>query len=157
MHSRIFQVSKNPIHKIDYIEESNYYDHWFTNEIADYVDGGTDRDDDIQWLDSCAKGYEVAVDDNGYYFVVNNKEQYFAEAFNRFKEALVEIGEPTIEDFIKGIDLWKLKDANEDKFGFYVDYDGFDYGSELLTFDRFMRMCELGTKYYIGGTIDYHW
>ena len=44
-----------------------------------------------------------------------------------------------------------LKNANENKFGFYVDADG-----ELMTFDTFIRKCVTNEKYYIGGTVDYH-
>lgn len=48
MHSRIYQISKTPIDRDDYIEESKYYDHWFLNSVADYVDDDTNRDDDIE-------------------------------------------------------------------------------------------------------------
>ena len=48
MHSRIFQVSMEPIEKDDYILERDYWDHWFTREIADYVNGSTNRNDDIR-------------------------------------------------------------------------------------------------------------
>lgn len=34
MHSRIFQVSMEPIKETDYICEADYYDHWFTNKIG---------------------------------------------------------------------------------------------------------------------------
>jgi hypothetical protein len=46
-----------------------------------------------------------------------------------------------------------LKAAYDDEFGFYVDGD--DTGME--TFDSFMRYNENNTKFYIGGTMDYHW
>ena len=67
MHSRIYQISKTPIDRDDYIEESNYYDHWFTSSIADYVSGDTNRDDDIEWLQNCYvnKGLSFGQDKNG--------------------------------------------------------------------------------------------
>ena len=154
MHSRIFQVSLNPINKEDYIEESNYYDHWFTNEIADYVDGDTDRDADIEWLKNAPDGsMTFENDENGEYFIVNSRAAYFQKAFETFKTALDKIKDVTIDDFAEGINgMWALKNAYEDKFGFYVDADG-----ELMTMDSFVRRCAVGEKYYIGGTMDYHW
>lgn len=154
MHSRIFQVSLNSIKKEDYIDESNYWDHWFLNEVADYVSEDCNKDEDIQWLKDCCEhhGLEFGADDNGEYFIVKSKSEYFQSNFNRFKEALDKIKDCTLDDFAKGFhEMWMLKDAYEEKFGFYVDADG-----ELLSFDRFVRLCATGEKYYIGGTLDYH-
>lgn len=158
MHSRIFQVKTKPIDGQDYIRESDYYDHWFTHQIADYVNEDTDRDYDIKWLSECAKGYEVGEDDNGEYLIVNSKEEYFASAYARFNHLLAQIGKPTMADFIdvNGIDMWRVNNAYEDKFGFYIDNYDCQYGSELMTLDAFIRRCDVGVKYYIGNTIDYH-
>lgn len=152
MHSRIFQVSLEPIDKSNYITESDYWDHWFTHEIADYVNADCDRDEDVKWLSDCAKGYAVGSDDNGEYFIVTSKTEYFGQAFERFKSTLDRIKDCTIEDFVQGFyEMWMLKDAYENRFSFYVDADG-----ELLNFDKFIRLCVTGEKYYIGGIIDYH-
>jgi hypothetical protein len=153
MHSRIFQISFDPIEKKEYIVESNYWDHWFVREIADYVNGNTDRDDDIKWLEDCCDGFVFGKDDDGEYFIVENKEEYFKEKFERFMQTLDKIKNYTLKDFTNGFfEMWTLKDAYEDKFGFYVDADG-----ELMNLDDFVRGCAKGEKYYIGGTIDYHW
>jgi hypothetical protein len=142
-----------PIPKADYIGESDYYDHWFTNEIADYVDEYTDRSNDIEWLKNHAKGFVFGVDDNGEYFVVKDKGEYFERNFNKFMEVINNIKDITIEDFTKGIsNMWTLKNAYEDEFGFYVNADG-----ETMTLDSFVRGCAMDAKYYIGATIDYHW
>lgn len=152
MHSRIFQVSMEPIEKDDYILESDYWDHWFTREIADYVNGSTNRNDDIRWLMMCCDGFTFDNDDKGEYFIVEDKEIYFKEKFERFMQTIDKIKDYTLEDFSKGFfEMWGLKDAYEDKYGFYIDADG-----ELITLDRFIRACALNAKYYIGGTIDYH-
>ena len=158
MHSRIFQVSPSPIDKGEYICDSDYYEHWFTHQIADYVNDDCNREDDIKWLSECSKGYTVDKDANGYYIIVNSKVEYFTNAFREFTEALEKIGTPTIGQFISknGIDLWYLKNAYEDKYSFYVEYCDYGYGNELITFDQFVRICDIGCKYYIGGTIDYH-
>ena len=157
MHSRIFQISKTPIDRRDYIEEDNYYDHWFTNLVADYVDGNTDRDDDINWLKNCyeEKGLSFGADDNGEYFIIEDKAKYFAVNFEEFKKSLQELSESTFEDFISGecgYALYRLKNSYSDKFGFYVECES--CGCE--TFDGFMRHATVGDKYYIGATIDYH-
>lgn len=158
MHSRIYQISKTPIDKCDYIEEDNYYDHWFTNSIADYVNGSTDRDDDIKWLKDCyeKKGLLFGEDENGEYLIVEDKSKYFAVNFEAFQKALKELSESTFDDFMSGecgIALYRLKEAYNDKFGFYVECES--CGCE--TFDGFMRYAEVGVKYYIGATIDYHY
>lgn len=151
MHSRIFQVSLEPIEKEDYIEESTYWDHWFVGEIADYV-VDSDRNEDIDWLKDCCNGLTFGTDDNGKYFIVRNKEEYFKKKFKRFKNAVDTIKSCTLEEFTKEIfAVWELKNAYEERFGFYVDADG-----ELLNFDNFIRLCIVNEKYYIGGTLDYH-
>lgn len=157
MHSRIFQISKQPIDKIDYIEESNYHDHWFTNQIADYVDGCTDRESDIGWLKSCYnnQGLSFGADDNGEYFIVEDKNRYFEPKFERFQKTLQELSAATLEDFVSdksGLQMYSLKEAYDDKFGFYVDSEE----TFLVSFDEFVRCSEAGIKYYIGATIDYH-
>ena len=158
MHSRIFQIGKNPIDKIDYIEESHYYDHWFTHSVADYVNGDTDRADDIQWLKDCYenRGLSLGADADGEYFIITDKAKYFAGRFEKFKKTINELAEIALDDFADGkcsAQIYTLKAAYDDEFGFYVDGD--DTGME--TFDSFIRYNENNTKFYIGGTIDYHW
>jgi hypothetical protein len=141
-----------PIPKEDYISEVEYYDHWFTNEIADYVNGNTDRAYDIEWLQGHSDAFIFGADEGGEYFIVKNKEEYFKPHFKRFMEALNKIKDYTLEDFTEGFfEMWTLKDAYEDKFGFYVNADG-----ETISLDSFVRRCATGEKYYIGATIDYH-
>lgn len=157
MHSRIYQISTKPIHKDDYIEESNYYDHWFLNSVADYVDEDTDRAEDIEWLKDCceARGISFGKDKGGEYLIVEDKSKYFAQKFERFQRTLSELLPITLDEFISaacGMQMYNLKDAYDEKFGFYVDGDEFS----LDTFDTFIRYAEVGTKYYIGATIDYH-
>ena len=158
MHSRIYQISKTPINKEDYIEESNYYDHWFTSSVADYVNGDTNRESDIQWLKACYnnKGLSFGVDDGGEYFIVEDKSKYFAERFERFKNTLKELSSITLDDFANGtcgVKIYNLKFEYDDELGFYIDSE--DTGLE--TFDAFIRYVDNRTKYYIGATIDYHW
>ena len=159
MHSRIFQLSETPIDEADFIEESYYFDHWFTREIADYVNGDTNRDDDINWLKSFANGVEFGCDGDGEFLIVNSKEDYFASSFETFKQCLDKVNQKcNIEDFVKGVgEMWSLKNAHEDRFGFYVDvcYEAGCVG-DMMSFDEFVRGANVGIKYYIGNTIDYH-
>ena len=153
MHSRIFQVSLSPIEKDCYICESDYWDHWFTNSVADYVNENCEREYDIQWLKDCySNAITFSQDHNGDYFIVNSKTKYFERAFERFKFALNKLQDITIDDFTQDIfEVWQLKNAYEERYGFYADLNG-----ELMTFDSFIRFCTTEKKYYIGGTIDYH-
>ena len=157
MHGRIFQISKEPIEKDDYIEESNYYDHWFTNSIADYVDGDTDREDDIQWLKDCYadSGLSFEIDDGGEYFIIEDKVKYFAKRFDVFQKTLKELQDITLDDFASGkcgMYMYTLKSTYDDEFGFYIDSED----TSLETFDSFIRHSDNGAKFYIGATIDYH-
>ena len=43
-------------------------------------------------------------------------------------------------------------EAYDDKYGFYVDFDGY-----VQTLDHFIRENGDGGKYYIGATLDYHY
>lgn len=152
MHSRIFQVSDAPFEREDYITECDYYDHWFTREIADYVNDDCNREDDIAWLKESVKGFEFGKDDSGEYFIVTDKVKYFEEAFYRFKDAIDKIKDCTIDEFVNGIyGMWDLKDSYDDKYGFYIDNDG-----DMESLDGFIRGCFADKKYYIGGTVDYH-
>ena len=157
MHSRIYQISKTPIDRDDFIEEDKYYDHWFTNKVADYVDGDTERDSDIEWLKDCYgnKGLSFGQDDNGEYFVVEDKAKYFEANFEEFQQELKELLEKTFDDFMgRRVSLYRLESLYDDEFGFYIDDNGEYCG--LTTFDDFMRCVTVDTKYYIGATIDYH-
>ena len=159
MHSRIYQISKAPIDRDDYIGEDKYYDHWFLNSIADYVNEDTNRDDDIEWIQDCYgnKGLSFGQDDNGEYFIIEDRTKYFEAKFEEFKKELEELSKKTLDDFMdrSNMSLFRLKDSYDDEFGFYIDDNGEYQG--LATFDEFMRCTTVGTKYYIGATIDYHW
>ena len=156
MHSRIYQISTKPIHKDDYISEDKYYDHWFLNSVADYVNDDTDRAEDIQWFKDCYEKYGISfgVDDSGEYFIIEDKLKYFEANFKRFKEVFNELSSMTLEEFADGkcsMSMYQLKEAYEERFGFYVDGD--EIG--MSTLDEFVRYAN-ETKWYIGATIDYH-
>lgn len=157
MHSRIFQISKQPIGESDYIEESRYWDHWFTNSHADYVSDETNRAGDIEWLRSCYSNRELAfgIDDGGEYFTIEDKTKYFAPKFEEFQKIIKQLTDSTLDNFATAkleMDVYRLNSAYEDKHGFYVDGDS----CGLCSLDDFIRWNDKGEKFYIGATIDYH-
>ena len=157
MHSRIYQISTKPIHRDDYIDESNYYEHWFLGSVADYVSEDRDRADSIEWFKACYNdaGLSFGVDKDGAYFIVEDKSKYFASKLEIFQATLKELSAITLDDFITekySMQMYRLKAAYEDKYGFYVDNDGWG----MTPLDACIRYSENGTKYYIGATLDYH-
>ena len=152
-HSRIFQVSEQPIREYDYICESDFYDGWFLGSVADYVNEDCNRKEDIEWLKDSVNGFTFGVDENGNdYFIIKSKENYFANKFDGFKKQIEKLKDCSFEDFVYGLpDMFRLKELYNDKFGFYINGD---YG--LDTLDGFVRNASNGDKYYIGNTIDYH-
>lgn len=153
-HSRIFQVSSEPISKEEYIGSYSYdYDHWFIVDIADYVSDECDRSEDIEKLKHHIRGGQFGADDDGEYFIVISKEQYFEGKFEYFKNALDRLKECTLKDFVEGCpNIYLLQSLYNDKFHYYIEYDG-----DMMTIDTFIRCCTLNKKYYIGGTVDYHY
>lgn len=160
MHSRIFQITKERMPENEWISADDYYDHWFTREIADYVDDDVDRESDIEWLLNC---YDGVFERNGNQIKVVNKIKYFEKKYDEFIRLLNELKYMPIEAFAgnetekcqTSYKMYSLESAYNEKFGFYVDDCGEWAG--LDTFDSFMRTTENGNVYYVGGVVDYHW
>ena len=75
MHSRIIELSKDPILKHERMCESSVPD-WFYHSIADYTDADTDRDHDIKWfLDAVARVVDVAEDGKSFTFKPKAKQK----------------------------------------------------------------------------------
>jgi len=62
MHSRIIELSKEPVLKQERISEASIPE-WFCNTIADYTDANTDRDHDIKWFLSRVGNYVDVAED----------------------------------------------------------------------------------------------
>lgn len=152
MHSKIYQMSPEPIFEDDFINEDYFDDHYFIGSVADYV-VDSDRNEDVSLLKSCAKGFSVDCDEHGYYMVITNREEYFADSFERFRTVLDKIRDCSLEEFSRGVsEMWNLEDSYEDKFSFYVFTDDED----TISLDSFVRRAELNKKFYIGATLGYH-
>lgn len=162
MHSRIIQISHEPIAEEDYLDEYRYVD-GFVGHIADYV-SESDRASDIDWLENCLNGaIEVSKDKS--FFWVTDKAKYFERKFEGFQEYARKLSGFTLEDFAgdgearewgESLDsvMWKLRSIYDDEYAFYVD-DGDEYAG-IETLDSFMRRAVNGDKYYLGATFDYH-
>ena len=155
MHSRIFQLSKKPIPRDEYLEESFFYDHWFTQEIADYVDGDTDRPCDMEWLTSQKAGISIGNDDAGDFLIIKDREKYFAKAFTRFKKSFEDVEKQISQEEFARVGMAgpirQLGNCYNEQFGFYAVLDG-----DVTTFDSFVRNADVDEKHYIGATLDYH-
>jgi hypothetical protein len=159
MHSRIYQLSKEPVFECDYIGESDFWESLPYG--ADYVNENTNQKQDIEWLVGTYSkfnltfGEEILENSSGeketcYYltFPENFKYNYFSE---RFKELRTLINDFTLTDFCHSIKTYQIKSLIEDRYGFRV-YDGWE-----ISFDYFVReLPDQEIKYYIGKTIDYH-
>ena len=154
MHSRIYQISSEPIKEENLIEEYRY-DEW---NRADYVvkeTSETDIESDLEWLQTANKG--ITVDTKAKTIVITSKKEYFDEKHDKFKELLEKLQDVTLEEFISTknhFTVEDLKDAYEDKHGFYVDDN--DEWIGLTNLDNWVRNAEEGKVYYIGNIFDYH-
>ena len=154
MHSRIYQISENPIEEENLIEEYRY-DEW---HHADYVvkeTSETDIESDLEWVQTANKGLQVNKEKKT--ITIVSKKEYFDEKHDKFKELLAKLEDITLEEFIstkKHFVIEDLKDAYENKYGFYVD-DNDEYIG-LTNLDNWVRNAEEGKEYYIGNIFDYH-
>lgn len=154
MHSRIYQISSEPIKEENLIEEYRY-DEW---DRADYVvkeTSETDIDSDLEWLQTANKGITVDIKEKT--IVITSKKEYFDKKHDEFRELTEELSNITLEEFISTknhFTIEDLKDAYENKHGFYID-DNDEYIG-LTNLDNWVRNAEEGKEYYIGNIFDYH-
>lgn len=158
MHSRIFQVSSEPIQEDDMIQEYRYEDS-FVPSTADYVTKQTQSAEikaDLEWLAQACKGIQVDADKRT--LIVTSKVEYFEQKHEQFKELAEKLSSISLEDFIStkaDFDFYDLKSAYEDKHSFYMD-DNDEYCG-LAPMDNWIRYAEENKVYYIGSVFDYHY
>ena len=97
MHSRIFQISKNPIDEDDYIDADYYCDEgWFVNAIADYVADVDDRDAELdEWL-SRFNGRGLEYDSEKKTLTIIDRERRFAGKYAEFRWMLEKLADATL-------------------------------------------------------------
>lgn len=100
MHSRIIELSKDPILKHERMCESSVPD-WFYHSIADYTDADTDRDHDIKWfLDAVARVVDVAEDGKSFTFKPKAKQKYFERQYHAFLDKACELTGISLDAFV---------------------------------------------------------
>jgi hypothetical protein len=153
MHSRIFQITKEPIPQDEWLTHDDIVDTWFIGEIADYV-AESDRAEDIAWLKETTKGVFEVLDEGDQIkikFLPGGKKEHFGERFHDLKEAVEQL---TLEQFCNdGMEEYNIRTLVLDRFSFYV----YDDERGLIPLDTFIRRGEEGIEYYLGGTVDYHY
>ena len=160
MHSRIIQVETEPVK--DLLSVDKFDDHWFIGSIADYVDEDYEREDTLNTLreifsiaGDCVEFFD-SEDGCGVVFKDGFREAFFAAGYEAFQDALSALKErTTLEKFIRGgiwQELYDLNAAYDNEAGYYISND--ELG--LKTLSRFIRLMKTDTRYYFGGTLDYH-
>jgi len=163
-HNRIFQIRSNPINKEDYIEESDFYGHWFIGSVADYVSSDCNREDDVRNLRDLLVNLRAArfgIDKSyahiSFVLMPNGKEAYFTKAYEDFVAARQKTMAMGLAEFASGSAFAKsvriMNSSYNSEFEYYVSADE----GEIITLDDFIRKAEIGKWYYIGGTLDYHY
>lgn len=160
MHSRIIQMETKPVKHV--ICSDDFSDHWFIGSIADYVDEDYDSEDTLDTLrelfstaGDCVEFFD-GEDGRGVIFKDGFREAFFAQGYTAFQNALSSLKEKTtLEMFIGGgiwQELYDLNAAYDNECGYYISND--ELG--LKTLSRFIRLMKTDTRYYFGGTLDYH-
>lgn len=157
MHSRIFQISKEPIRPENYIKDCPER---FVNSIADYAVVSDSREFDIRLL---AQMPGINMHNSDEHFIVD-PEKYFEKSFQAFVNHIEEVKQLTNigsftgdgnNPYALGYCLSVLMNDYDDKYGYYVSL--LDDSDCLLTLDYFVRfVAEADCKYHIGGVLDYH-
>lgn len=154
MHSRIFQLGKEPIPQYEWMVESDLPD-WFFETIADAAMVSEDRKEDIERLMSSLKGI-ASFEDDTITFSEDAAIRYFSGIYPAFLEKLNALRGVTLEEFA-GITgdcrqkIYSLNEAYNDEFSVYIYYD-----YRLMTMEEFFRYITLDKPFYLGGVLDYH-
>lgn len=130
MHSRIIELSKEPVLKQERISEASIPE-WFCNTIADYTDANTDRDHDIKWFLSRVGNYvDVAEDGQSFTFRPKAKQMHFERSYHTFLDKVCELTGISLGAFVGetkydiGMAMYKLNDCFNDKVGYiYISID----------------------------------
>ena len=149
MHSRIIELSKDPILKHERMCESSVPD-WFYHSIADYTDADTDRDHDIKWfLDAVARVVDVAEDGKSFTFKPKAKQKYFERQYHAFLDKACELTGISLDAFVGeakydiGMAMYKLNEHYQDKFSLYVYFN-----DELKSLDQWIRETALSGSFF---------
>ena len=158
MHSRIFQISTEPIVKENYLNENTLYqgDGSFYDYCSNIDD--VERKENIACLvkDILPKGmFELLGDAMRYNGGLEQWKEEYVTNIHKRADAL------TVENMLEWSSTYYLKRAIinplDTEYHFYLDGSGCQsFAEQSFAFMQFVSTLEPGTILYIGGVIDYH-
>ena len=157
-HYKIFQVSKTPLLKSEYIIPSDFYDYnGFMGVIADWVKYVEPNDEQEIILGKFSKdGLEYTPDKRC--FKITDKDILLSGYYDEFVKTLKRLSEYPKDKFINhdydmDTDVFSIDDFYHNRYSDYI-YDEDDGG--LQPFVDFIRYHDVGEVFFIGGIVDYH-
>lgn len=158
MHSRIIELSKEPVDKESRLTASDIDADSIIYHVADYVDDTKEesRQDNIHYF---LKRPGIAVDRKNETVTLEDKTAYFARSYHTMRAAAQKLLQFSLDDFSTenktdlSMTMYILKSAYEADDEVYVSTP-----IGMYTIDQFVReYWETGDTYYIGGIVDYHY
>lgn len=157
MHSRIFELSKEPIPEHARMCDCSIPE-WFYESVADYTSTRSDRGLDIKWfLEAIAEIVKVEEEGESFIFIPEARKKYFEKQYREFLDKARELSDISLDAFVGeteydiGLAMYKLNEHYRDKFSFYIYFN-----DELKSLDEWIRETDLSGSFYFGGTLDYH-
>lgn len=158
MHSKIFQVSKNPINKEEYATPEMYYNNSqdFADYIGDEVDNPEERKEYIEYL---SEVLDDIFDLEGETLVYKGLDKFLSDWVKDIKELANNFNEQNISE---APNLWKLKSIIErTHLDCYFRFDIHDWADgiadslkSLIVYAK--SQMQPGDRLYVGSIIDYH-
>lgn len=157
MHSRIFQISTQPIPEDKYVSEDEQL---FADD--DWVDYVSDIDDEerresLDWLAKTSQGMLKVVDSQSLRYE-GGVDKVLSRAIAQASEVLAKATPGTY-----GKTAWEVERLMRDplriEHKFYVDCGNLyaeDYGFSLALCEKLQGM-QPGSLLYVGAVLDYHW
>ena len=162
-HSKIFQISSNPIDRDDWRVPEDYYDNSddFADYIGDRVEGEEERDEEIGHLADLVKDVFTPVGRGvlaykGRTALLEFKVKWL-EAIDRFTEGL------TADNMSKEMRMYRLRSLTEEthlRSSFRVDIEEWTGGAPNALGELFVwaeNELEEGDRIYVGAVTDYHY
>lgn len=161
MHSRIFQVSKEPIAPEELMSKHSIPE-YFTSGIADYAAEVDDLDGELAYFIESEQGIlEAGTEPHTFRLAQQGRENYFRDKFKQFQELCAQMMSASLEDFIGreprpwdqrfSYLMYQLNDAYCDRYGYYIFEN-----DELMPYCDWMREADAEAVYYLGAVLDYH-
>lgn len=157
-HYKIFQVSKTPLLRSEYIIPSDFFDYnGFINVIADWVNHIDPKDEQEIILRKFSRD-GIEYDPDKRCFKITDKDALLSGYYDSFTNALKRLSKYPKDKFINhnydmDTDVFRIDDYYHNKYSDYI-YNEDD--SDLQSFVDFIRYHDVGDVFYIGGIVDYH-